>query len=438
MTILYILLFLVCLSLLVMIHEAGHLITAKAFKVYCFEYSFGFGPKLFSRKRKNGETYFSIRAIPFGGFVSMYDGENPEDVPNGLVIDKSRALGSIHKWKRAIILFAGVFMNAILGLLVYFISNSCFTQYQTYINIASIKEESAIYEVIKDDPLFDSENLKFQLFYDIEANEKEEFKNLVYILDTNAQVEFKDEVVPVSCIAAFDLKTSLSGYDKLEWFRFLSFYRYDESGKITNLSDSKIVAGPNVVKANFSIRLAKPTGEVDEKNQPIYISGEPHNIDINVIENNQKYSFEDIGISAYLHSFRYSFGQSFGVTFRDFGDASTAIVRGLGSLFTSNEARESMGGLIAIGFVTSDALANFGFNTFLRLWGMISINLAIINLIPYPGLDGWQLLVLAIEGIFRKEMPKKVKTIVSFVGMIILFAFMIFLLVKDVFKFIIV
>ena len=53
MIVLYILLFIVCLSTLVMVHEAGHLIAAKTFKVYCFEYAVGFGPKLFSRKRKN-------------------------------------------------------------------------------------------------------------------------------------------------------------------------------------------------------------------------------------------------------------------------------------------------------------------------------------------------------------------------------------------------
>ena len=88
MVVLYILLFILCLSLLIMVHEAGHLATAKIFKVYCFEYSIGFGPKIFSKKRKNGETYFSIRAIPFGGYVSMY-GES-DTVPEGLEIDPKR------------------------------------------------------------------------------------------------------------------------------------------------------------------------------------------------------------------------------------------------------------------------------------------------------------------------------------------------------------
>ena len=72
MTILYILLFLVFLSILIIIHELGHLAAAKAFNVYCLEYSIGMGPLLFKHKRKGGETQFSLRAIPFGGYVSMY------------------------------------------------------------------------------------------------------------------------------------------------------------------------------------------------------------------------------------------------------------------------------------------------------------------------------------------------------------------------------
>ena len=59
-----------------------------------------------------------------------------------------------------------------------------------------------------------------------------------------------------------------------------------------------------------------------------------------------------------------------------------------------------------------------------------------MNLFPFPGLDGWQLLVLAVEAIFRKKIPNKVKTIVSIVGLVLLFAFMGVLLFKDVFTYI--
>ena len=64
-----VILFIVALSAIIAIHELGHLSMAKLFNVYCSEYSIGFGPTLLKKKRKGGETYFSIRAIPLGGYV---------------------------------------------------------------------------------------------------------------------------------------------------------------------------------------------------------------------------------------------------------------------------------------------------------------------------------------------------------------------------------
>ena len=66
------------------------------------------------------------------------------------------------------------------------------------------------------------------------------------------------------------------------------------------------------------------------------------------------------------------------------------------------------------------------------LWGMISVNLAIFNLLPFPGLDGWHLLVIIVEGITKKEIPSKVKNIVSTIGMILLFALMAVVFIKDI------
>lgn len=120
--IVYILIVIVMLGVLIAIHEAGHLATAKMFRVYCFEYSIGMGPKVFSKKKKNGETYFSIRAVPFGGFVSMY-GE-PGAVPEGFEEPpQERSLEHIAKWKKCIILVAGVTLNFILGLVLIYVGD---------------------------------------------------------------------------------------------------------------------------------------------------------------------------------------------------------------------------------------------------------------------------------------------------------------------------
>ena len=141
---------------------------------------------------------------------------------------------------------------------------------------------------------------------------------------------------------------------------------------------------------------------------------------------------EKIGISMQLDTYRNSFGESIKNTFVDFGDSATAIVRGLGHLFTSSEGWRDVGGIIAIGVQTTRILQENGFGTFLFYWGLISVNLGIVNLLPFPGLDGWHLLVLAVEGITRKEIPAKVKNIVSFIGVSILLVLMVLIIIKDI------
>ena len=64
--------------------------------------------------------------------------------------------------------------------------------------------------------------------------------------------------------------------------------------------------------------------------------------------------------------------------------------------------------------------------------GFLSINLGIFNLVPFPGLDGWSLLVLVVEAISRKKIPQKVKGIISIIGLVLLFSLMVFIIVKDV------
>lgn len=78
--ILSILLCIISLGILVIIHELGHFTMAKLFNVYVNEFSIGFGPQLL--KKKKGETTYSLRAIPLGGYVSMF-GEGMEEGPDG-------------------------------------------------------------------------------------------------------------------------------------------------------------------------------------------------------------------------------------------------------------------------------------------------------------------------------------------------------------------
>lgn len=118
-TFITVILFVVLLSTIISIHELGHLIAAKIFGVYCKEYAIGMGPKIYSHKFK--ETEFSIRALPLGGFVAMA-GDNENDLETKVDttdIPFERTLLGVSKWKRIIIMLAGIFMNFVLAIVIY-------------------------------------------------------------------------------------------------------------------------------------------------------------------------------------------------------------------------------------------------------------------------------------------------------------------------------
>lgn len=110
MPFLYILLALFVFGLLVMIHELGHFLMARAFGVGIHEFSIGMGPKIFSKKGKKYDTDYSLRAFPIGGYVSMVGEDEESDLPE--------AFGNKKVWQRILIVIAGPLMNILLGFLL--------------------------------------------------------------------------------------------------------------------------------------------------------------------------------------------------------------------------------------------------------------------------------------------------------------------------------
>jgi len=108
--------FLLILGIIVFIHELGHLLSAKAFGVYCKEFSIGFGPKLFTFKGK--ETAYTLRLLPLGGFVSMAGELRPDDAD----IPLERTLAGAHPFKKIIVILSGVFFNFVLAYLIFVFS----------------------------------------------------------------------------------------------------------------------------------------------------------------------------------------------------------------------------------------------------------------------------------------------------------------------------
>ena len=411
-TILYILLFIVFLSILIIVHELGHLAAAKAFNVYCLEYSVGMGPLLFKYKRKNGETQFSLRGIPFGGYVSMY-GEGVE-LPEGVEIPESRSLHGIKWWKRSIILIAGVTMNALLALTFFFISNCIPQKDITYINQISVAESSVAYNAgLRSEDIFKMDSYAY---YDEVANVQRTY----YLADMQTTFDGNESTKYATC---FNFAT-LSDLKHVDLSEFMYIYelKVDNGNYVPDFS--KYVT-PNFQYATIHLTKRVPGADGKLKDGDVFT--------FNVGQKEGVIS--SFGCSLYLETIRLNAGQAFVKTFKDFGESSVVLVKAIGQLFTSAEAWKQTGGVIAVAVETTGVLQNFGFAKFLYVWAFISVNLAIFNLLPFPGLDGWQLLVTFIEAGTRKKIPDKVKNIVSLIGLGLLLLLMGVILIKDVFTY---
>lgn len=391
--------FVVALCVLVVIHEFGHFITAKMFKVYVTEFSIGFGPALYSKKKENKETRFSIRGIPLGGYCAMVGESVPEfteeeynqlsDKDKELVdlyktIPENRRLDGIKRWKRAIIMVAGVFLNYILGFVLVLVSNATADYQYITSNQLVISENSLASQA----GLTSDDYINTASFY-------------VYFAQSDKDATQKD----TSEVFTLDCSIKEDDIENTNNLRYLLYNAASYTPQTVN----------DYIEYTFSIA---------NKNDVVLV--------VKSIKNNNSYSWQSMGVTFKWTDYtrKLSFDEVMTYSFEDTGDFTVAIYKALGSLFTK-EGISQVGGVITM-FDISSTMTNMGFSYVLRFWGLISINLAVMNLLPFPGLDGWHLLVIIIESITRKELPKKFKTVMQTIGMILLFALMILITGKDI------
>ncbi len=380
-TIINIIVLLLSLSVLICLHELGHLLVAKKFNVYCAEYSIGMGPLLFKVKKPNQETQFSIRAIPIGGFVSMA-GEGSEEIDEMKDVPKERFLTSIKRWKRALIMVAGVFVNFVLSLILFFGSG-----------LAS--------------PILDES--------------KQSFK----VMDSTSKVTY---------LAS---EAGLTSNDVITNFKYV--FNIGSSEKV---SSKEIASGRDLYKAYYMSDLDEkeyaPTSTNDKLTVYLTtIDSRTISFTISAVEQTVKNAF---GPDVVYYAWNLNeAGLDFNTRHRNFKEAMNRASDEFVTSLTSFKVLfqpggwKNLGGVISVYQVSSYA-TGVGFYYYLYVWGYISLNLAIVNLLPFPGLDGWHLVVCAFEGITRKDMPTKVREVMSVIGTVLLIGLMIFVTVLDILR----
>lgn len=437
-TILYIILFLVCLSLVVCVHEAGHLAVAKLCNVYCFEYSIGFGPAFYKHKFKHkvkkdgkpvfdadgkpvyrlGETQLSLRCLPFGGYVSMA-GEDREATEDGTRIEEKRTLNGANHAKQIAIRLAGIARNFLLAILLFFVSYLMPHSVNNYTtNRVNVVEGNAAEK------------------YGRKSGDK-----IVSLYQTYHVYSQKD-----NRYADIDFPKES---DREELTAYLSFNDGKDTGSYNDVTHSSIsYASLNVYSASEAGQFTLPDefkstlidGKSTRTFHVTYIPKEnnPNNekktilVPVGVTQNVEKgtYSFDYLGITNWQDTIHYSFSQSFVGANKTFGQRFVGIYQALGSLFTP-EGWKNVGGIVSVYRLTTSGVESGSLANVLFLWGYISLNLGCFNLLPLPGLDGWQTRIALGESVTRKKAPTKFKAIANGIGRAVLLILAVLLVVKD-------
>jgi regulator of sigma E protease len=383
------LLFVFSLGVLVFIHELGHFAMAKWFNVYVKEFAIGFGPVLFQIKK--GETTYSIRAFPLGGYVAMFGEEVTVD---GIDIPQSRSLQGVSKPKRALIMSAGIVLNLVLAFVLFFLSNWGFTQ-RTLTN-QLVVEENSIAETAG-----------------IATNEVLVFTSLVagtILVDT----ELGDDTYRLTLVDFESYEDTLSD---------LIVFVSNDNGTASNAT-AVYTPTDALSFVSFNLPIRTYASETEFSDRQVLITLPAVNID-------GTWKLAELGVSFLVYAQDYDFAQAFSASVDDWTRGVTLIVDSVFNLFRGQNL-DQVGGIVAIFSTTSSILNTLGLGSYIFIWALISVNLAVFNLLPFPGLDGWHLLVISLEGIFRKEIPTKVKNVLSLLGFFILMALMVLLIVRDV------
>ena len=376
-TILTIVVVIIVVGLLVVAHEFGHFIVAKRNGISVEEFGFGFPPrikKLFTWK----ETDFTLNWVPFGGFVKIF-GENPEDPrlsggkPKDSFIAKSR-------WTQAKVLVAGVFFNMLLAWLLFFVSY--LVGVPTLVGSGSTLDKHlkdrdglVITQVIEDSPA------------------------------DKAGLEVGDIVRNIS------LQGEDRPYPNLDAFSFTGFIQNHPNKLLSITFDRK---AENGFREN-SIAVIPRSGILGQDGAVIGVSVAT------------KGTLRLPVHKAVWHGLESSIN-IFGQTVVGFGKI-------IGGIFVSSETSvlEQVSGPVGIADIVGDALS-VGFASLLFLVGVISINLAVLNLIPFPALDGGRLLILAIEGLRRKPINPKIVMWINSIGFLVLISLLVVVTISDIIK----
>ncbi len=384
-----IIVFLLILSLLVLIHEAGHFFVAKKFGIKVEEFGFGFPPRLFGKKI--GETIYSINWFPIGGFVKLY-GE--DEAGGGKITTARRIIGHVPDfkrtfigktaWQRATVIVAGVVMNAVLAAIIFYV----------FLGISGFKTDLPLLSDYKFIGV-NQTNVNQVVISSVVKNspaEKQGLKAMTKVIAVNGQkiIDSKDFINIVNLNKGHEIE--------IDW----------SSLQAQDIHKTKVTPriSPPKNEGALGVGLFSLSTAVLNYETPIQkiFSGIVHPINLmsynlNVMGNLIKVSFEK----------RTTEPLTQGVS------GPVGIASLTGSILEIQNVKEKILGL-------------------LNLAGFLSISLAFFNVLPIPALDGGRLFFILIEAFTGRKVNQRFESLAHSVGMAILLGLMLLITFKDIWK----
>lgn len=420
--------FVFALGVIIVVHEAGHLMVAKAFGVRVLTFSVGFGRRLWGFKR--GETEYRVSLVPLGGYVRL-GGENPDEVS-----DDPREFLNKPRWQRILVYLAGPAMNVILAIVIF---AALFMAGIEVVNLPDIPP--LIGGVEPKSSAAQAELQRGDLILAIKGEPVDNWQDVAFALmgspDKAVQLTVKrenGETLQASVTPVRDPKYDvgdLAGLVPSVRPRITQVQpgQPAEAAGFRPGDEVRTVAGRVVMDSQALVEIiSKRPGQSTEVQ--VVRDGRPL---VLVVTPRNEGGTGKIGVGMGYYQ-RYGPTQAVVESVRYNIQIVKDTFKILGKIFAREiSAKGALAGPIEIA-AQSGAAARAGFKYLLHLMGFISISIAIMNLMPIPILDGGQIFILMVEGVIRRDLSLRLKEIISQVGFVMILLLMFIVLYFDIAK----
>jgi len=445
------------LSILVILHELGHFLAARAFgikveKFYLFFDAWGF--KLFSFKR--GDVEYGIGWLPLGGYVKIA-GMIDESMDTEQLAQPAQPweFRSKPAWQRLIVMLGGIIVNVIVGILIFWMMT--FTQGQTYVENTKLDNGISVGQIGKDIGLQNGDRIlaingkKLIRFEDLLSSKVLFGDAQLTVLrgEKTLYVTVPDNVL--NKLSKNDKENFISPRLKMGSLKEVAAPEQEQEkpsllgrlfGKKTEVPvypayAAGLKAGDSILRVNgqnivFFDQFKEEISKNANKRVTIHAmrNGQEMNFRLTVNADGVigvSPKFTDLPTSHVNYSLSESFPVGVNMAWTTFADNA----KGIGKMLTGKVSARNISSPIGIAKVYG---STFDWVKFWTLTGLISMALAFMNLLPIPGLDGGHVVFLLIEMVQRKPVSEKVLERAQIVGFVILISLMVFAFGNDILK----